>query len=169
VNRRGFIVGSVAALAAPAAADAQRTGKPVRIGWIAATSRDRGPEEYRPVVERHLRQSGWDPHFELRYAAGDLDRLSVMANELARAGPDVIVAPDTNGAVAAKKATATIPIVMSSADPIGAGLVASLARPGGNITGVSALFARSRGRQEHRRDSSHTLILRERNGGQGRD
>jgi putative ABC transport system substrate-binding protein len=46
----------------------------------------------------------------------------------------VIVAPDTNGAVAAKKATATIPIVMSSADPIGAGLIASLARPGGNIT-----------------------------------
>jgi hypothetical protein len=75
MDRRRFLLGSVAPLAAPVAADAQRTGKPVRIGWIAATSRDRGPEEYRPVVERHLPQSGWDPPFELRYAAGDLDRL----------------------------------------------------------------------------------------------
>jgi putative ABC transport system substrate-binding protein len=63
-----------------------------------------------------------------------------MAEELAKARLDVIVAPDTQGAVAAKKATATIPIVMSSADPIGAGLVASLGRPGGNVTGVSAFF-----------------------------
>ena len=115
-------------------------GKPVRIGWISATSPERGPEEFRPFVERHLRQSGWDPRFELRYAAGDLDRLAAMAEELAKARLDVIVAPDTQGAVAAKKATATIPIVMSSADPIGAGLVVSLGRPGGNITGVSNAF-----------------------------
>jgi len=63
-----------------------------------------------------------------------------MAEELASARLAVIVAPDTQGALAAKKATATIPIVMSSADPVGAGLVASLAKPGGNITGVSAAF-----------------------------
>jgi putative tryptophan/tyrosine transport system substrate-binding protein len=140
MNRRAFL-GSLALLAAPRAAAAQQAAKPARIGWISATAAARpGPEQYRPLVERHLRQSGWDPHFDLRYADGDLGRLPMLAEELTRAHPDVIVAPDTNGAVAAKKATATIPIVMSSGDPIGAGLVASLGRPGGNVTGVSATF-----------------------------
>jgi putative ABC transport system substrate-binding protein len=78
------------------------------------------------MVERHLRQSGWNPHFELRYADGDLARLATMAEELARAQLGVIVAPDTQGARVAQKATATIPIVMSSGDPIGAGRVTSL-------------------------------------------
>jgi putative tryptophan/tyrosine transport system substrate-binding protein len=142
MDRRVFVAGMAVMMAAPLSAGAQQAGKPVRIGWISATprDRDRGPEHFRPAVEHHLRQSGWDPRFELRYAGGDLDRLAVMAEELARARPDVIVAPDTNGAVAAKKAMATVPIVMSSADPVGAGLVASLARPGGNVTGVSAFF-----------------------------
>jgi putative ABC transport system substrate-binding protein len=143
IDRRTFLAGTGAALlAAPLAAEAQPAGKPVRVGWISSTiqSPDRGPDLFRPLVERHLRQSGWDPRFELRYAAGDLDRLAVMAEELAKARLDVIVAPDTQGAVAAKKATTTIPIVMSSADPIGAGLAASLGRPGGNITGVSSAF-----------------------------
>jgi putative ABC transport system substrate-binding protein len=143
VDRRRFLMTSLAgALGGLLAAEAQQAGKPVMIGWISVTikSPERGPEEWRPLVERHLRQSGWDPRFELHYAAGDLDRLAAMAEELAKARLDVIVAPDTQGAVAAKKATATIPIVMSSADPIGAGLVASLGRPGGNVTGVSAFF-----------------------------
>jgi len=141
MDRRAFIVtvgGGL--LAAPLAAEAQPVGKPVRIGWISITSPDRGPEQQRPIVERHLRQSGWNPHFELRYAEGDLDRLAAMAEELATARLAVIVAPDTQGARAAKKATTTIPIVMSSGDPIGAGIVDSLAKPGGNITGVSAAF-----------------------------
>jgi putative ABC transport system substrate-binding protein len=140
IERRAFIAASIGLLAAPLAAEAQPAGKPVRIGWISVTSRERGPEQQRPIVERHLRQSGWNPHFELRYAAGDLDRLAVMAEEITRAQLALIVAPDTQGALAAKKATATIPIVMSSGDPIGAGLVASLAKPGGNITGVSVAF-----------------------------
>jgi putative tryptophan/tyrosine transport system substrate-binding protein len=141
VHRRAFL-GSLAGglLAAPLGVEAQSAGKPVRIGWISVTSPDQGPEQQRPVVERYLRQSGWNPHFELRYAEGDLDRLAVMAEELARARLAVIVAPDTQGALAAKKATATVPIVMSSGNPIGSGLVASLAQPGGNITGVSAAF-----------------------------
>jgi putative ABC transport system substrate-binding protein len=141
MERRTFLAtlaGSL--LAAPLAAEAQEAGKPVSIGWISVTSPVRGPEQQRPIVERHLRQSGWNPHFELRYAEGDLDRLAVMAEELASARLAVIVAPDTQGALAAKKATATIPIVMSSGNPIGSGLVASLAKPGGNITGVSVAF-----------------------------
>ena len=139
MDRRAFL-GTLGLLAAPIAAEAQLAGKLARIGWISATAAARGPEQYRPLVERHLRQSGWDAHFELRYADGEIGRLPMLAEELARARPDVIVAPDVHGAVAAKKATATIPIVMSSGDPIGAGLVASLARPGGNVTGVSATF-----------------------------
>ena len=142
MDRRAFIVGSFAAIAVPLAAEAQQTMKPVKIGWIAVTprDRDRGPEQFRPIVVHHLRQRGWEPHFELRYAAGDQDRLARMAAELVKAHLDVIVAPDTNSAVATKKATPSIPIVMSSADPLGAGLVASLARPGANVTGVSAFF-----------------------------
>jgi putative ABC transport system substrate-binding protein len=141
MDRRRFLLTSLAgALAAPLTAEAQPAGKPVRIGWISVTSPERGSEEWRPLVERHLRQAGWNPRYELRYAAGDLDRLAMMADELAKARLDVIVAPDTQGARAAKKATATIPIIMSSADPIGAGLVTSLGRPGGNITGVSNAF-----------------------------
>jgi putative ABC transport system substrate-binding protein len=143
MDRRRFLLMSLAgALGAPLGGEAQQAGKPVRIGWISGTiqSTERGPEQFRPLVERHLRQSGWDPRFELRYAAGDLDRLAIMAEELAKARLAVIVAPDTQGAVAAKRATASIPIVMSSADPIGAGLVSSLGRPGGNVTGVSNAF-----------------------------
>jgi ABC-type uncharacterized transport system substrate-binding protein len=141
MDRRTFFAGTGAVLlAAPLPGEGQEAGKPVRIGWISITSPHRGPEQQRPVVERHLRQSGWNPHFELRYAEGDLDRLAVMAEELSRARLAVIVAPDTQGALAAKKATATLPIVMAAGDPIGAGLVASLAKPGGNITGVSVAF-----------------------------
>lgn len=142
MDRRAFVLGGVVVAARPSVVHGQQTGKPVRIGWISITPQDpnRGPEQFRPLVERHLRQSAWDPRFEVRYAAGDQPRLAALAEDLARARPDVIVAPDTIAAVAVKKATTTIPIVMSSADPVGAGLVASLARPGGNVTGVSALF-----------------------------
>jgi putative tryptophan/tyrosine transport system substrate-binding protein len=119
-TRRAFIRTLAGALLTPPlAVEAQEAGKPVRIGWISVTSPVRGPEQQRPVVEHHLRQSRWNPHFELRYAEGDLDRLAVMAEELARARLAVIDAPDTQGALAAKNATATIPIVMSSGDPSG--------------------------------------------------
>lgn len=142
MDRRAFIAGGVIVVARPRLVQGQPTVRPVRIGWISITPQDpnRGPEQFRPLVERHLRQLGWDPRFEVRYAAGDQPRLAVLAEDLARTRPDVIVAPDTIAALAAKKATAIIPVVMSSSDPVGAGLVASLARPGGNVTGVSAQF-----------------------------
>jgi putative ABC transport system substrate-binding protein len=142
MDRRRFLLTSLAgALTAPLAADGQQAGKVARIGWISiAPQSPQGPEEWRSDFARHLRQSGWDPRFELRYAAGDLARLATMADELARAGLDVIVSPDTQGASATKKATATVPIAMVSADPLAAGLVASLARPGGNVTGVSIAY-----------------------------
>ena len=75
---------------------------------------------------------------EYRFADGDMERLSALAADLVGLGVDVIAAGNTANTVAAMKATTTIPIVMaSSADPVGAGLVASLARPGGNVTGFS--------------------------------
>src|SRR5881397_1064935 len=77
---------------------------------------------------------------EYRWAEGQDDRLPNLATELVRLKPDVIVTTGTPGALAAMQATKTIPIVMASAgDPVGAGLVASLARPGGNVTGFTIL------------------------------
>lgn len=79
------------------------------------------------VIERH-------------YMQGQTDRLAVVAAELVRRNPDIIFAPQTIAAAAVKKATGTIPIVFATApDPVGSGLVASLARPGGNVTGLSSI------------------------------
>jgi putative ABC transport system substrate-binding protein len=131
----------LAFLAAPCAAEAQPAGKPIRIGWLSSATPERGPEEWRPGFERQLRHLGWEPRFELRYAGGDVNRLAEMAGELARSKVDVIVATDTVAAQTAKRATTTLPIVFcGAADPVGSGLVASLARPGANVTGSSSAF-----------------------------
>jgi putative tryptophan/tyrosine transport system substrate-binding protein len=83
---------------------------------------------------------------EYRFAEGALERLPNLATELARLNVDIIVAPGS-GAVAAKKATNTIPIVITNGDPVGTGLVASLAHPGGNVTGLSAFISELGGKQ----------------------
>jgi putative ABC transport system substrate-binding protein len=95
-------------------------------------------------LRQGLNDLGWiegrNVTFELRFADGNFDRLPQLAAELVTANVDVIVTGSTPGALAAKRATNTIPIVMvTTGDPIQGGLVASLARPGGNITGVTAL------------------------------
>jgi len=91
-----------------------------------------------------LRELGWidgkNVAFERRFAENRLERLPELAAELVRLNVDVIVATGTLGPLAAKRATSTIPIVMTAAgDPLGSGLVASLARPGGNVTGMSLM------------------------------
>jgi putative tryptophan/tyrosine transport system substrate-binding protein len=79
--------------------------------------------------------------FDMRYAEGDMKRLPQLARELVASGVDIIVAPAVPASVAARQATSTIPIVMLHAgNPIGAGLIASLPRPGGNVTGTTNLF-----------------------------
>jgi putative tryptophan/tyrosine transport system substrate-binding protein len=83
---------------------------------------------------------------EYRFAEGALERLPNLATELVRLNVDIIVAPGS-GAVAAKKATNTIPIVITNGDPVGTGLVASLAHPGGNVTGLSAFISELGGKQ----------------------
>jgi putative tryptophan/tyrosine transport system substrate-binding protein len=111
-----------------------------RIGILVFGSSSDPPVEA-PVVDG-LRDLGWiegkNIIFERRYAENRSDRLQAIANELARERVDVLVAPGTDLSDAAKNATTTIPVVMgASADPVEKGLVASLAHPGGNITGVA--------------------------------
>jgi putative tryptophan/tyrosine transport system substrate-binding protein len=130
-----------AAAAWPLAARAQQSGGVRRIGYL--TPGPALPQIDASFVEA-LRQLGWiegkNVLFEFRYAGNDADRLARMAAELVSLNVEVIVARSTPGPLAAKRATATIPIVMSGAgDPLGVGLVASLARPGGNVTGMSLM------------------------------
>src|SRR5438093_4764184 len=129
-------------LAAPLAADAQQAGKVPRIGFLRVTSHSRTPTHLESFRQR-LRELGWvegqNIVIDYRYAEGRVDRLPDLAAELVRLKVDLIVASaGTQAATAAKNATGTIPIVMiAGRDPVGTGLIASLARPGGNVTGVS--------------------------------
>jgi putative ABC transport system substrate-binding protein len=112
-----------------------------RIGILSAASE---VPQISGALHQRLHELGYvegkSIFFERRYAAGDLDRLPGFAAELVKEQVDVIVTGGTPAAVAAKKATTAIPIVMLNvADPVSTGLVASLARPGANITGLSSL------------------------------
>jgi putative ABC transport system substrate-binding protein len=141
IRRREFttLLGGVAA-AWPLAARAQLE----RVRTIGYLNPGRPvPQMYVPLVEA-LRQLGWIEGKNLviddRYSDNDVERLHQLAAELVRLNVDVIVATGTLGPLAAKRATANIPIVMTAAgDPLGTGLVASLARPGGNVTGMSLM------------------------------
>ncbi len=129
-------------LAAPLAAEAQPASKTARIGFLSLSS---GPTAT-TNISPGLRELGWiegqNIAVEYRWAAGREDQLPALAAELVRLKVDVIVTSSGLAAQAAKRATATIPIVATFvADPVGAGLVASLARPGGNITGLTTLAA----------------------------
>ena len=127
---------------APLAADAQQAGKVRRIGFLGG----RTPSDMSPFLDtfrQGLRELGWvegqNIVIDYRYAEGTFARLPDLAAELVRLKVDIIVAQPLPAAVAAKNATETIPIVMISggADPVGLGLIATLARPGGNVTGSS--------------------------------
>jgi putative tryptophan/tyrosine transport system substrate-binding protein len=121
--------------------DAQPAEKVHRIGILSAASEV--PQFFDALIQqlRELGQvEGKNIVFELRYAAGDLDRLPAFAAELVKEPVDLIVAVTVPAVLAAKKASTTIPIVMFAvADPVGIGLVDSLARRGGNVTGLSSL------------------------------
>jgi len=144
MKRRDFIalLGS-ATVAWPLAARAQQpAGRVYRIGYQSIASR----EQTLPFIkafEDGLRSLGYrigdNVAIEYRFADGQMERLPALAADLVRLGVDIIVATGTNpSTVAAMKATTTIPIVMTSVDPVSTGLVASLARPGGNVTGLAA-------------------------------
>jgi putative ABC transport system substrate-binding protein len=134
----GFIVTlTLSLLTAPCAAEAQPARKVPRIGFISDT-----PGPYAEAFRQGLRERGYIEGetiaVEYRWAEGRHDRLPDLAAELVQLQVDVLVPVGTQASRAAKQATSTIPIVMAQiGDPVGSGLVASLARPGGNITGVS--------------------------------
>jgi putative ABC transport system substrate-binding protein len=130
-------------LTAPFATPAQQPSKVYRVGWLGTASPS-GDREFIDDTKNALRDLGYRDGksviFERRDADFRPDRLPSLAAELVALKPDVIVAGATAGTRAAQQATATIPIVMLNvADPVGAGFVASLAHPGGNITGVASL------------------------------
>jgi putative ABC transport system substrate-binding protein len=133
------------ALAAPAVSFAQQPAGMVRIGFLFAAS-SQGAEPQLQAFRDGLRELGYvegkNLLLEVRYGDGKLERLPALASELVALKVDVIVAASSPSIAAARKATQTIPIVMPlSSDPVGDGLVASLAHPGGNITGLSMMSA----------------------------
>src|SRR5229473_178667 len=143
MKRRAFItlLGGAAASVPLAARAQQPVGRVYRVGYLAIASREQQLHLIR-AFEEGLRSLGYrvgeNVVIEYRFADGELERLPALAADLVRLGVDVIVAGTNPNTVAAMKATTTIPIVMAAGvDPIGAGLVASLARPGGNVTGLA--------------------------------
>jgi len=134
-------------LAGPLPTEAQQAGKVYRIGFLAFGSPPSGPSHSLEAFRQRLRELGYveseNRGLELRYAEGKFDRLSGLAAELVRLKMDIIVASGTSAAWAAKEATKSVPIVIAGAsDPVAFGLVGSLARPGGNVTGFSELAGR---------------------------
>jgi len=128
-------------LASPLAAEAQQAAKAARIGYLMTSL---GSSHLREAFRQGLRDLGYvegrNVVIEYRSAEDKLERLPALAVELVALKVDVIVAPNTPAALAARQATRTIPIVFAvAADPVTSGLVTSLARPGGNVTGLSLL------------------------------
>jgi ABC-type uncharacterized transport system substrate-binding protein len=120
--------------------EAQQSGKIPRIGYLSAPSRS-GQSARHESFRQSLRELGYvegkNIVIEWRFADGQLERLPDLAAELIHLKVDIIVAGGLPAARAAKQATTTIPIVMTGGDPVGTGIVASLAHPGGNVTGLS--------------------------------
>ena len=145
MDRRAFI-GTLAGglLAAPRAVEAQAAGKVWRVAVLTGGL----PRSAAPVraLEQRLADLGYvegrNLAIDFQSAGGQNDRLPALAGELVQGRPDVLVAFSTQSALAAKNATQTIPIVLGAVgDPVGSGIVPSLGRPGGNITGASLLNA----------------------------
>ena len=142
MKRREFITVIGSAAAWPLTVRAQPS-KVARIGVLYIGLAD--SESFKKELREALRELGYlegqNISFEFRSAEGKLDRLPELASELVRLKVDVIVALYVPSGLAAKQATREIPIVIIAADPVETGIVASLARPGGNITGVSLMSA----------------------------
>jgi putative ABC transport system substrate-binding protein len=142
IKRREFItlLGGAATMW-PLVAEAQQPGKLPTIGYLGATTPSTESQRVAALVQR-LREFGWiegrNLTIEYRYAEGRSERYAELAAEFVRLNVDVIVTYGTPAVAAAKQATAVIPIVFAVAgDPLGSKLIASLARPGGNVTGLS--------------------------------
>jgi putative ABC transport system substrate-binding protein len=136
-SRRSFVIG-IPLLVVPSVARALQVKSPARIGVLAQDLQPALLETFRDELRRLGYAGSNSVSIELRNAAGHSDRLPALVDELLRHKVDVIVAINTPAAQAAKNATRTVPVVMMRvADPVKSGLVASLAHPGGNVTGLS--------------------------------
>jgi putative tryptophan/tyrosine transport system substrate-binding protein len=142
MKRREFItlVGGIAATW-PLAAEAQQSNRVKHVGVLFGRARnDPEGQAHAQVFEQEMQKLGWaqdhNVRFDYRWAAGDAERISTFAKEIVDARPDVIVGHTTAAVAALLRETRTIPIVfVAVTDPIGSGFVASLSRPGGNVTG----------------------------------
>ena len=139
----GLVTLVIAFVMCGAVAQAQQAGKVARIGYLDDSTAANISVRLE-TLRQELSKLGWNEGqnltIESRFAEGKNDRLPELAAELVRLKVDLIVASGTPAALAAKNATTTVPIVMTNAgNPVRAGLVASLARPGGNVTGLSSL------------------------------
>lgn len=138
ISRRSFVAAGGALIAVVPIARAQRPPATRRIGILAQDLQPGLLETFRDQLRKLGYVEGTNVGIEVRNAAGRNDRLPALVDELLRLNVDVIVAVNTPAAQAAKKATKTVPVViMRVADPVKSGLVQSLARPGGNVTGLS--------------------------------
>jgi putative tryptophan/tyrosine transport system substrate-binding protein len=145
-SRRAFICTLAGGLlAAPRAAEAQQAGKVYRIGLLDYSASDPGRQAWWNAFRQRMRELGYvegqNVSFEPRWGQGDDDRLQKLAAELVGLKVDLIVTGGTNAAIAAKRATSTIPIVTASgADPVAVGLATSHRQPGGNVTGMTSIY-----------------------------
>jgi len=155
MNRREAVFGLVAVVAAPSAALAPAMAwaqkRVARVGFLGAGALSASPHILAGFKDR-MRSLGWIEGSNVEYlvlaADGFIERLDALAQQMVRENVDVIVAGPPPSAVAARKATRTIPIVMGNVpDPVALGLVASLARPGGNVTGVASQTSALVGKQ----------------------
>lgn len=144
MKRREAIVGIAVLAASAGRAMAQQLGKAPRVGLLSPGTSKEPASLQREHFERGLRELGWVPGssviLDYRYAEGSAERLTELAVDLVRSGVDVIVARSPVAIHAARKATSSIPIVMSATtdDPVADGLVENLSRPGKNVTGLVA-------------------------------
>jgi putative ABC transport system substrate-binding protein len=142
MERRTFLAGSAVLLATPLTAEAQPSGKVPLIGWLRIGHPGSSPWEV-DGFRQGLRELGYVEGqsivIQYRYADDKAERLPALAAELVSLRPDVLVTLSTAPVRALQRATATIPIVFLSGDPLSLGLVSNLARPGGNSTGVSMM------------------------------
>jgi putative ABC transport system substrate-binding protein len=139
MDRRAFVTGLAVILTAQRGAEAQQMKAPPRIGFLAGGSR---ASDSLLIEAFWRRMNGLGYHegknvtAEYGFAEGAVEQLPELAAELVRLDVDLIVGPGS-GARAAKQVTSTIPIVIAYGDPVGSGLIASFAHPGGNVTGQS--------------------------------
>jgi len=152
MRRRTFIASTVSVLAAPLAVGAQPAARVYRIGYLGISPPNPTTASVEDAFLQGLRDHGYvegkNLVIERRYAEGKVERLPDLAAELLRLNVELIVAPTTPAARAAKQVTTTTPIVtVMAGDPVAVGLVSSLARPGGNVTGLTGQASDWSGKQ----------------------